>query len=88
MAGQVKAEPSSHEIVYPPYKPHPVLAFPMRLPKFVGSQHARVRSPRGMKTLAGCPESATPIPALPPAWGRGGWGGYSWAEGMWGRRGR
>jgi len=28
-----------------------------------------------MKILADCPDSATPTLALPPAWGRGGWGG-------------
>ncbi len=44
------------------------------LPVLLRSQHDRVRSPRRMKTLVGGPESATPTPALPPAWGRGGWG--------------
>src|SRR3990172_11564575 len=29
-----------------------------------------------MKTLANCPESATPPPALPPPWGRGGGGDF------------
>ena len=33
-----------------------------------------------MKILADCPDSATPTLALPPAWGRGGWGGFSYQD--------